>query len=311
MKLAMMSRVALLGVAAMLASCGGGGGGAESPAPSPVVSATPPHAAPSFALTEANTRFLLSNAQALQQVFRGWLRQVNLEMSLVGPANPSRSFLCGRGSMEVHYLDLDKDKAWSAGDKIVAESPECSASDLGGGTTSLTALVADKAGLKDARVEQSRGQQAYWAYGWSYRLAGKLRFVYLDGGRILVLSEGDLEVTLAGGQVLLMRNLAITFKTQEETTAGQFDLIFSTGREAGASIQVDTLGELRTSGANVGPEPGLLQLSGLNGTKVQLAGRYESGVGGRFKVSADFAGSGKFTELTDVDDEEFYRWFNQ
>jgi hypothetical protein len=93
--------------------------------------------------------------------------------------------------------------------------------------------------------------------------------------------------------------------------SGQFDLLFFTGREAGTSIQVDSIGDLQAGGANEGPHPGILQISGTNGTKARLEGQFIDGGGARFLTSLDLSGSGHFSQVSDTSDFEFYAEFQQ
>lgn len=313
MQLKTLSCIALALLA--LAGCGGGGGGDSSQ--DVVVPATPPHDAATTNVSSTNVPFLLANAQAVQHLLRWWAGQVLQNTTYVSPANPTGGYLCGDGPVDVLYKDLDNNKRESVNDQIVVSSPACSITPLGGGTTTITALAADASDVTDARVT-AEGTVENWAlgiYGWSHRLTGTFRFTTIDAERIFIRNEGPVQLALPGGQVLEVRNLAITYwpygGTSREATSGQFDLLFQSGREAGTLIQVDTLGQLLTGGANEGPSPGLLQISGLNGSKARLQGKFVNGVGARFLTSLDATGAGQFVDLSDVSDTEFYANFRQ
>jgi hypothetical protein len=140
---------------------------------------------------------------------------------------------------------------------------------------------------------------------------GTMRFIFSGPDTTLVFGEGEIKLDLHDGHTLLLRNLALRYRADSDSISGQFDLVFSTGREAGRSIQVDTLGELAARGSTAGPTPGALQLSGLDGTKARLEGRYDNDLGDRFKTFVDFNGTGQLSELDDVGDQVFYSWFIQ
>jgi hypothetical protein len=149
------------------------------------------------------------------------------------------------------------------------------------------------------------------AYGWSHHMQGVFRLSLLVNDQISVQSVGDVRLTLGGGQVLVLRNLAIIFDPFLGSISGQFDIFFESGFASAALIQVDTLGALVPGGANVGPEPGMLQISGSGGAKARVSGRFDNNIGGRFTSSLDATGAGQFLQLSELSDVEFYSAFGQ
>ncbi len=293
----------------MLSSCGGGGGESESTPPVPTAQ---PHDPATMLLNESNVRFSMANAQAVQHVFRRWIDSARWAAGSVDPVNTTNSFLCGGGGqLDMTYSDMDGNKKISKGDKILAEGSVCGVIALGRGRTEYTIMRTNLSKIADARVraEGMLDDSSLGIYGWSQKMSGTMRFLFLDPLTTLVLSEGEIELTLRTGQILKLRNVAITYNAQSETTTGQFDIFFSTGREAGTSVQVDTLGKLQSWGSNVGPAPGALQLSGLDGTKAKLEGLYIAGP--IFRMLADFSGNGQLLEIDSVSDSVFYSWLLQ
>ena len=298
-----------------LCACGGNG---DSTDPAPVAPPVPAHAAATVALSSGNAPFIVANAQAVTHAMRWWLARMAASLVTVSPAHPQESYLCGGAaqpaSVETDYVDADHDGKYSAGDRIVTVSPNCEIDALGGGTTSLTALAGGPDEITDGelQVDNTLDDYSLSSYGWSQRLQGRFRVTTLPGGQVQVLGIGDVRLALGGGQSLLLRDFAVAYDRTDRLlgslTRLQFDLVFESGQDAGQQVQVDAEGRIQDNGANMGPMPGTLLVSGTAGTRVRLAGAWRDGP--RFITTID-TGTGQFAPAADLDDGTFYLAFRQ
>jgi hypothetical protein len=311
----------LLATALALTGCGGGGGASTQPVQptQPTQPAIPNHAEASLALTDANTPYLLAQAQAVQMSLHRWVTVFIDETGELSPAQPTRGYPCAAGSFSATYKDLDGNGRESAGDQIQTTATGCSSiTPLGDGGTLLTVLAVDGTDITDARVAVDGVRDdstLYELYG--QRMSGTFRFLQVADNAIHVQSEGDVQLTLNGGRVLKLRNLALTYTVDVNgkitgthitgvLQSGQFDLLVDNGAYAGALVQVDTLGYLMQGGQNQWPTPGQLQISGRNATRARLTGSFLNGVGAQFETLVDTAGTGQFRQLSVLGLQQFY-----
>lgn len=296
-------------LASLLVSACGGGGGATASMPAsvdagPIDPVPREHASATLLLKADNARhvaahswftFMVMNdfAMSLPTVVQFWSPTL---LPLASPDNPSVRLNCGAASIDLSYVDTDRNGRMSAGD-LVRISGGCGTGNaVDGIQAEATLLAVDATGATSIRLDVTNETHTrLWPYGLRATVSGSFLVDRLPNRGLRLRSLGSISFSSGPGRTGSLSNFATEFSNRP--VYGSYadmstDMTLQSSLVPGQRVQIEVVDGPLTilGGYNEAPSaPGKLRVSGVGASRVTVNGQQDTV---SFRIDMDPGASG-------------------